>query len=557
MTVGRKGTGYLNVTDGGEVETLSLDVGREGTAYGKVTIDGYGSKILVSASPPDGVYGDTTPNGGNPFPYSGFAGLARAGRESGSEGVFDIRNGGLLEIRNVNGYTDNPFFSLGRQDGSLGKAYIHGSGTDGSTPVSSELRIVQEGDNGDSYSPGSFLSVGQRGEGQLNIYDSGKVTVTGDRARVSVGGGGYEDFVDDPRSQLNLSTGGTLSIDSAGGHGAQLIVGAYSNYIPPPGGVGSGVLYRGAGVVNVDGPDARIDIDSNITDAGVDVEQGARVEVGRYGDGQMNITNGGMVDVTTNGLGQANFVIGNGNGSIGAVTIEGYGIFGEVAPADPSTLKVSTTNNVAGNFPGIIVGNAVYGDAATLLVRYGGQALVEGQNALLNISALGNDPGSSQAPLSTVTVREGGYIHIDGGAATGGYIEVGSEYANSNGALFIEGTGVESYYSQTTVKTSGINNGVNVGEKGTGLLDMDGGILETNHLRVGYGAGGNGTVILEGGAQLNLTGADTSVDVGNQGTGTLNLALSTSSAGAWTQIYCKWVTPPVATERSRLTMTPK
>ncbi|MEM8687990.1 MAG: hypothetical protein AAGF81_11710, partial [Pseudomonadota bacterium] len=517
VTVGRKGTGELNVTGGAEVRTTSLDVGREGTATGTVNIDGAGSQVIIRTALPDSFYGDTSPAPEADFPYSGFAGLARAGRLDGSKGYFYVTNGGLLHMMNYDGYTDDPTFSLGRDDGSFGKAVIEGAG--------SELRINQYGPNGDNYNSFSQVQVGQRGHGILEVKDSAQVNLLGDRAGAVVGNG-FDALAEDPTSQLMIESGGSLTINSGpAGYGARLIVGANSSEVEVDvEGLPVIQTFRSNGLVEVTDVGSKIDIISNNPSQ----FDGARAIIGRYGNGQLRIYEGAQVNITAQGTGQPEFIVGNGGGSTGFVKVSGYGSYGDYGdpPNDPSTLKVSTTNNIATNTPNIIVGNHV--DAtADLEISNGGKVEIEGQNATLFVSSLFNGSGYTQALLSSFTVEEGGYLHVNSGdaATEGGFIEIGSTHANSNGALNISGGGYESYIADTLVKTTGAGNFVNVGDLGTGALTMQGGILETDLLQVGHSAGGSGTVNINGfAAQVNLNGVGGNLDVGFQGTGDVTIS---------------------------------
>ena len=142
LSIGRAGEGHLIIRNGGYATAQSLDAGRENGAIGVVTITGAGSELSLNNY--DGrTYGAASP-------YFGEAAFGRIGRESGSNGYLYITNGGLLELSNIDGVTDNPSFQIARNDGSYGRAVVDGLG--------SEFTITQYGANGDFlhtiYKPG-------------------------------------------------------------------------------------------------------------------------------------------------------------------------------------------------------------------------------------------------------------------------------------------------------------------------------------------------------------------------------------------------------------------
>ena len=203
ITVGRDGgVGQLNVTDGGFVGTHDLDVGRDG-GDGLLRISGTGSEVRTSAE--FGEYGSA---------YAGFSGTQDFGRGAGGSGRLLVQNGGLLAVENTNGVTDGAFLSFGRDDGSVGRATITGTG--------SEVRLQQFGAgivqrNGEQEQAGAGATIGRNGQGVVTVTSGAQLNVIGDDAFITVGrGSDNAGEATNAQSRLNITNGGQVTVDSRG-----------------------------------------------------------------------------------------------------------------------------------------------------------------------------------------------------------------------------------------------------------------------------------------------------------------------------------------------------
>ena len=211
ITVGRDGgTGELRIENGGFVGTFDLDVGRGGAGtIGRLIIDGAGSTLLASAA--SGVPGAA---------YAGSQGVLDLGRRAAGSGERTCSTGCSVPGQNVDGVSDLPILRFGRDNGSYGYGLIAGTG--------SSLNVTQIGAQGDDYSGGATLLVGQGGQGILKVTAGAQVNVTGDQARLSVANGRYVAGVPDntaAQSLLEITAGADLLVDSQGFTGASMIIG--------------------------------------------------------------------------------------------------------------------------------------------------------------------------------------------------------------------------------------------------------------------------------------------------------------------------------------------
>ncbi len=215
IRVGDRGTGTLEVLDGGLVETLKFDVGLSGV--GRAVIRGVaadGSRSRVMVSPAGGKFsGDSADQGG----------FARVGRNAGSRGTLEILEGGLLQVRDGRDTTHGPLFHVARNKGSTGTLLIDGPG--------SSLEVIQDGpvdsSDPDFFSPHAWL--GRRGGGTTTIRNGGRLRVQGEQAFVGISRGSVNpDFPDtdtgpiDQQSVVAIQSGGAIEVD---GEGARFVIG--------------------------------------------------------------------------------------------------------------------------------------------------------------------------------------------------------------------------------------------------------------------------------------------------------------------------------------------
>ena len=215
IRVGDEGTGTLDVLDGGLVDTLYLEVGTSGVGRALISgmaQDGTRSRVVVSPA-----------NGRNTGDFADLGGVAGVGRNAGSNGRLEIREGGLLRVSDGDG-THGPGVVVARHKGSEGTLVIDGAG--------SSLELVQESPavRGNRHvSAGPYLLLGWRGAGNTTIRNGGSLLVRGERAFAQVSRDSIYERIPDPdtgsvsqRSVVNVESGGRMEID---GEVAHLVIG--------------------------------------------------------------------------------------------------------------------------------------------------------------------------------------------------------------------------------------------------------------------------------------------------------------------------------------------
>lgn len=184
--------------------------------------------------------------------------------------------------------------------------------------------------------------------------------------------------------------------------------------------------------------------------------------------------------------------------SVGPALAQSVSTSGSVTPG-PSTSPTWTV-------PGALdIGN---GAAGGLSIQAGGTVEVAGGAT----TWIGRNAGGD----GSVTISGAGSEMrvLDDGMAIGGTDATGVVTVEDGGYLKVIGTAGFNGL-QTT-----LDGWLSVGRDGTGTLDvLDGGIVDTTLFQVGYAAGSNGAVVLDGaGSQINV---DESMLVGGEGVGSL------------------------------------
>ena len=260
LTIGRNGTGLVNVRNGGRIEIKSttaagasgsnLTLGREGASFGTLNITGPGSVVQLSTQ-------SVVAGGGA---NEAFNPLARIGREG--SGALNITQGGqlLLDGQAISTVADarNTTLYVGGNNsttaGGKGTALVSGAG--------SAIRIT-------GADPFIGVGWGPQSVGQLTVADLGTVESGG----IIVGSVGTGVFKMD-KAVVNLAgqyTGGSQS-------GAFLVIG-------DGGGIGVTTMSNGA-VLNV----------SNMGTAGAGVYLGGTGNR-PFGDGSLTMTGGSKINI--------------------------------------------------------------------------------------------------------------------------------------------------------------------------------------------------------------------------------------------------------------------
>ena len=248
---------------------------------------------------------------------------------------------------------------------------------------------------------------------------------------------------------------------------------------------GSGFIGRqltGIGTVTVSG-------------AGAQWTSGPGLSVGNFGNGTLNIANGGHVSSTTNSY------IAVGVGSIGAATVSGPGSrwdtpagFLRVGNSGTGTLDISNGGIVASS-----QGFVGYDGTATGTVTVNGVGSQWTNSAELIVGFIGN-----------------GRLNIKNGGAVSNTIGTIGSNGSSTGSVTVDGAG--STWTNSSTLT--------VGNTGTGTLTIsNNGVVSAVSARVGANSGSQGVINIGAAAMapaaapgtLTLTGASPSLTLGVTG----------------------------------------
>ncbi|MEM6932880.1 MAG: hypothetical protein AAF526_04760 [Pseudomonadota bacterium] len=363
LTIGRNGTGTLDIENGGRVTVSDLDglsnrpanddyagfqVGRNAGSAGTVNITGAGSELLIDSAFGTGFIGRRETgtmnimNGGQ-LTFSGINTDLNVASDLGStttaRGELNISNGGQA--------LGATFMDIGGQPGAVGTVNVDGSG---STISLSGSCVAPCPDTFSSLGQGAFMTIG---------------------ANEGVG------FV-------NVTNGGEISIDSTSSPGAEF---------PGFNLGGSSILGpMGSGTMTVDGPGSAVRVTGDRPFFSV-----GRLE---NGAGALNILNGGQVTLAD--------TVANGNGSIGFVG-DRPGANGRILIDGPDSLMD------VGNFLGIGVDSRdpdVDAGDGLVTVRNGGTLKVDD----IIVGAGGTINGSGTVMGSTTTnttlVQDRGVVDV-------------------------------------------------------------------------------------------------------------------------------------------------
>ncbi|HET6156890.1 MAG TPA: cadherin-like domain-containing protein [Dongiaceae bacterium] len=546
VVVGRAGNGQLIVSDGGTVAALWLDVGRSGS--GAVTIEGAGSKIVASND--SGLF-----SGSN----SVFAGFVRVGGESGSHGALTIIDGGLLEMRpgeSINTNTTGAGMNVAQYAGSTGIVSVSGSGS----------AIVVEGDD-------NGINIGRGGNGFLSVTGGGQITtqfIQFGRNVGSVGTGvvsGVGSKIDASGFDSGVAVGrygtGSLTIDDGGfvttdfvnigrggtGVGTILVTGAGSMLVTDGandginvGREGQGVLeildggqvqtgsvvlahLGGSGAVIVSGSGSTLQVDGTYGD----------IIVGRYGQGTFLVQSSGHVEARY-------FEVGHVGGGVGDVVVSGTGSQLITAGEDN---QIGVGREGAGTL--IVQEGGLVKTLNLQIGRYGSGAVsIDGAGTQVIVS---NDEGLSSEPyayeagfvrvtrgdgaVGTLSITNGAHLDIRSGISQntdtyGAGLAIGYE-ATSSGHVTVAGAGSRIQITQEIVPAGphyGYGPFISINGQGSLTVQNLGQVSVTGpyaSLDAGGRAGSNVHVVVTNGGSIVVDGKDASINVGQQGTGTLEI----------------------------------
>jgi autotransporter family porin len=521
LDIGSWGTGTVTVSNGGLIACatpaacLFNDIGNAAGSTGT---------LLINAGSVSGL-GQVRVGAGNLLPGFGTSGAS-------TSGTLSITNGGTLTSTGFSSVANN-FGQTGVVSGSV---TINGPGSSwsitrdlangggqaflGIAPATNGHANVTISNGGnltitgsratpatDNSIPGFNMSAAAGATSTMTVTSGGSVRIGGDSGVITVGGSSFVSSAGSSAT-LNISGGGTISGTGPNGLYFMAIGQNLGTGIVNVSGAGSQLLLAGVGGQNTQGGDG----------VGALLMVGRERNGGGGGNGTLNVSNGGSVVISDNGLVSSPFTtglrIGNTN-SVGAATVSGPGssiVVSGGSEASPRVLigdggigqmTISNGASVSVQSPGqrnFIVGNASTG-SGTLTVTNGG-VINASRFAVADVAG-----ATGVATINSSTITLDGPVFVNGfnGPSVGAGVRVGrGEGAN----------GVLSLQNGATININNSIAGAAVNLGGTGAL-----------------AAGTGTLNMSGGSSINFTGSATgaSLEVGSTTGGTGIMAMTGTS----------------------------
>ena len=367
---------------------------------------------------------------------------------------------------------------------------------------------------------GGFLNVGNAGSGTLVISDNGTVnilagtgTFTQNGTLITDGQGmaiahdvGSDGTVIVDGGQLNLTINNTSTNSGLGvgenGHGVLDIFDGGTVSITNGGFSAGSDSAAGDGTITVGSGDGRAAV---LEVASPTNPSGGGASIGKLGTGTMYVNALGTVDVGAGGVS-----VGRSAGSYGFVEINGglvetatNGL--TVGNAGTGTLELLNLGTVSLTGGGVDVGESL-----------GAQGLLEiASGGMLTSTTNGMDVGLDAGSVGTLEVLAGGIYNISTHGISAGVS------AGAVGTIVVDGTGAQINIGSET----GGSYGFDVGQSGAGYLTVEsnGRISDAGvGFNVGSSAGATGTVVVDTGGVIAITGAH-GMTVGNSGTGVMTI----------------------------------
>ncbi|MEL6476402.1 MAG: hypothetical protein AAFR17_03670 [Pseudomonadota bacterium] len=335
---GAGGDATLNLAQGGRAGTFLLEAGLgtpgTGATTGHVTVDGAGSRLTLG-----GAYGAHIAPSQQAFSGGAAFGLSSSdpGLVGEGRGYLTVRNGGEVQVLNADSYNAGPRLRFGVHDQSYGSGVVTGAG--------SLLSITQTGPEVVT-NLGPVLTVGEGGEGRLEVRDSATVALVGNHALLAVAQAPSDQSVTEKTSRLAISSGGTVTVDAQqSGTGTILIGNGASAALALE---GDNTVLRLTSVLPEEGPAASLLMAIGRSSSGtVTADDGALIELDGSGGGSPNLQLGleggtGTLDLddatlrlSGDGTGPLapRILIGDGSGSTGAITLRNGARVENLAPA--------------------------------------------------------------------------------------------------------------------------------------------------------------------------------------------------------------------------------
>ena len=518
VTIGGRGTGFLNITAGADLEGKQLHVGDEAGGNGTVVIDGTGSSVVLTGpavySPSvrsselivgGGGNGTLTVRNSATIGLTGdgaHIGVGEAWDGSPITGTFNIQTGAVVTVNHGTNSDDNTTVRVGGNPNGTGILNISGAGSKlvslGNQDV---IRIGAQGNGTLNLSAGADIEgqqlrfgsdlgsigtgiidglvtsvtlagsavysandrqaeliVGDKGNGTLTIRNSATMSLTGDRANIVVGAN-FGNYAGAGSGILNIQSGAVINVD----HGN-----ASANY---------GVVIVGGdqnsnGTINLTGPGSQLNTSGNQDE----------IVVGDRGTGMLNVTAGAVVN-------SQRMFLGMDATATGTVTVDGAG----------SAINLIGPNvfDPIQNDPALWVGNRGNG---TMTVRNNAQVNITGAAAHLFVGDAYAAVGLGHTGI--MTIQSGADVTVTNTdlLQQRGTIDIGNQQFG-NGTLTVTGVG-------STLTAAGSSPFINVGNRGIGVMNVQAGaVVKSLGMGLGDQSGSNG--------RLNIDGAGSKVVLSN------------------------------------------
>ncbi|MEL7465407.1 MAG: Calx-beta domain-containing protein [Pseudomonadota bacterium] len=441
--------GTLTIQNGGKVGTMGAFIGRQ-YGEGVVNVTGAGSLLELSSE-----YGTNLSFNGQDF--SGLASGMQVGRQGGDGRIY-VSDGGRVTVSNVDGLTDNPYVSLGRESGAYGLISIDGAG--------SEFRVQQSGPTGDDYDFGAFLGIGRQGQGRVEVKNGGALNVLGDSGTLDLGANFLGGTPTSDASELIVESGGVVTVNTYDGDFGGIRIAR-----------NEGTTAR----VVVDGAGSEINVFTDASTPEVETE-GAFFQVGRGGDGYLAVRNGGVITIDGGAEPFPLFQVGVESTATGYAIIDGAGSLIQVTGVNDSGAAASGFVSISrsGGSQGELVisnGGALDNSTANAASEIAGNAGTEGEVTVTGANSrfLAGERLSVGSDVDPDTLDQifdvggDGVLGIyDGGLVTADYAAFGdSGVLNLGGGIL----------RADVVSTGTTNLG---GEQMIGVGDVDGDFTQTS-----------------------------------------------------------------------------
>lgn len=573
-TVGRDGTGYLNITGGGNAYSGRGNIGSGATGVGTVLVEGSGSRWEINTDGPTtngdlsvGFYGDGTLAITNGADVDVTGGLVFIGEQAGSvgtimlEGTHNGSTGGSEASLNV---TNDIFIGLGGEgnliigDSTLGDpeggggrvrnrdAYIGRYA--GSTGLAKVIGGNSEWESRDLYVGFNALGTAGNtgGDATLEVW-GGLVDVTGVlelRGTANLHGGllRVSQLADGTEGTMNL-LGGDLEITNGNlliGPGGQILnVATDDSAIAVSGRLEVGE--NGAATMSVDNfPLYDVSIGGEATihaDGVLDMKSGNLIVADQLSvAGRVDLRQHGVLEVADINLFGQGGTLQQLGGTLRLTNTDLYidedsEQFGNQFVMDDMDIEMADAN---ANGINVVVGGETDGS----LTINGHSSLVPAQDgpSWQNVYELGITIGEDES-VGTITMNDSAYMRSHqltvGGLGTGTLNVQGSAWARTDSSAVVGSEGTGSVNISSNGATWGVAGDLTVGDLGTGTVTVtNGGGLTSGNTYIGQNDGGTGTVTIQGkdGTDASSWTASGDVYVGRYdgGDGTLNVQAGAS-----------------------------